>query len=458
MQTIYLDISNKGVVPTIYAKQGDVGRKVQVIFMDSGIPYEIPENAGLSVWYDGDSGDGNYTDIGNKSAIVVENNKVTFELITQMLNNDGEGIVCLIMNVGEEQIGSWNIRYLCEKVPGFESEGAKEYYTAFSKAVENLSYPDTSLSVSGKAADSRAVGDALKNKLSTDGTIPMTDNLPMGGHKVTGLGTPTADGDAVPLGYANQNFAPASHAEDKNNPHGVTAAQVGARPNTWVPSLSDIGALGFKKTLTSADDLNNITEDGVYVYSTNSRPANCPYSNAGVILVFGANSSASQKIQFCFRYGEAGCGKFRCLLSGSWLAWADFGGLVEDGNNPGCYYIDVNGNKEWVNPAMNPGVEYRTTERFEGEPVYCMLVKYTNASTIGSDSSLTSFEIPHGNSGINKLIRITGRQSGVYPVPGVTTKGGTYGVGRITSQYITLRMNNCSFDSRTWCFNIYYTK
>lgn len=113
---------------------------------------------------------------------------------------------------------------------------------------------------------------------------------------------------------------------------------------------------------------------------------------------------------------------------------------------------------EWVNPPMNPGVEYRTTERFEGEPVYCMLVKYTNASTIGSDSSLTSFEIPHGNSGINKLIRITGRQGGVYPVPGVTTKGGTYGVGRITSQYITLRMNNCAFDSRTWYFNIYYTK
>lgn len=36
--------------------------------------------------------------------------------------------------------------------------------------------------------------------------------------------------------------APASHATNKNNPHGVTAAQVGARPNTWLPSLSEIGA------------------------------------------------------------------------------------------------------------------------------------------------------------------------------------------------------------------------
>lgn len=27
MQTIYLDISNKCIIPTIHAKQGDVGRK-----------------------------------------------------------------------------------------------------------------------------------------------------------------------------------------------------------------------------------------------------------------------------------------------------------------------------------------------------------------------------------------------------------------------------------------------
>lgn len=36
--------------------------------------------------------------------------------------------------------------------------------------------------------------------------------------------------------------APASHAEDTNNPHGVTAAQVGARPDTWIPTASEVGA------------------------------------------------------------------------------------------------------------------------------------------------------------------------------------------------------------------------
>lgn len=36
--------------------------------------------------------------------------------------------------------------------------------------------------------------------------------------------------------------APISHTEDKNNPHGVTAEQAGARPNTWLPTIAEIGA------------------------------------------------------------------------------------------------------------------------------------------------------------------------------------------------------------------------
>ena len=37
---------------------------------------------------------------------------------------------------------------------------------------------------------------------------------------------------------------------------------------------------------------------------------------------------------------------------------------------PGCYYRMVSGVVEWVNPPILPGVEYRTTERYQGKPVY----------------------------------------------------------------------------------------
>ena len=51
---------------------------------------------------------------------------------------------------------------------------------------------------------------------------------------------------------------------------------------------------------------------------------------------------------------------------------------VEDTTYPGCYYRMVGGVKEWVTPPMVLGEEYRTTERYNGKPVYCKLVNFGN--------------------------------------------------------------------------------
>lgn len=45
-----------------------------------------------------------------------------------------------------------------------------------------------------------------------------------------------------------------AHLEDKNNPHEVTAEQVGARPDTWMPKLHDVAFLGENPIKTTADD------------------------------------------------------------------------------------------------------------------------------------------------------------------------------------------------------------
>ena len=59
-----------------------------------------------------------------------------------------------------------------------------------------------------------------------------------------------------------------AHLENKNNPHGVTAeqvgaakadhthtaAQVGARPNTWTPKLADVAFLGNQPISAVAND------------------------------------------------------------------------------------------------------------------------------------------------------------------------------------------------------------
>lgn len=45
----------------------------------------------------------------------------------------------------------------------------------------------------------------------------------------------------------------------------------------------------------------------------------------------------------------------------------------ESTDYPGCYYRTVDGVVEWFNPPMLLGVEYRTTERWGGSPVYAQL-------------------------------------------------------------------------------------
>ena len=46
---------------------------------------------------------------------------------------------------------------------------------------------------------------------------------------------------------------------------------------------------------------------------------------------------------------------------------------IESIDYPGCYYRMVGGVVEWINPPMDIGHEYRTTERWNGRPVYAQL-------------------------------------------------------------------------------------
>ncbi|MBO5891218.1 MAG: SGNH/GDSL hydrolase family protein [Oscillospiraceae bacterium] len=132
MQTFNLDITKKGVVPLLYAKQRNVGTRIRVQVTDNGEDYSIPADVSFSVWYSGKSGEGNYTAIDGKNAFSVDGNTVTVELIYQMLNNAGEHEMCLVMNgTNGSQIGLWNIPYYVEAIPGADSEAAMAYYNAF---------------------------------------------------------------------------------------------------------------------------------------------------------------------------------------------------------------------------------------------------------------------------------------------------------------------------------------
>ena len=70
-----------------------------------------------------------------------------------------------------------------------------------------------------------------------------------------------------------------AHTSSRDNPHGVTAQQVGARPNTWVPSKADVGLGNVDNTADSQKSVN-------YANSTN-------YANtAGNANALGGRSAA----------------------------------------------------------------------------------------------------------------------------------------------------------------------
>lgn len=184
--------------------------------------------------------------------------------------------------------------------------------------------------------------------------------------------------------------APASHLSDENNPHKVTKAQVGLgnvdnTADTNKPiSTKQQAALDLKadktevlagldtkadiiETQTALDakapagfglgetasgknrDANAVTGTGWYNCDVNTPDSNWWYGQH----IQYANGYAYQ------RFVRAGTGYVveRTQIAGVWQPW------------------------DWVNPPMDPGVEYRTTERWNGKSVYTCLFNCGEAAT-----------------------------------------------------------------------------
>ena len=89
------------------------------------------------------------------------------------------------------------------------------------------------------------------------------------------------------------------------------------------------------------------------------------------------------------------------------------GNAAEDSTHPGCYYRSNGGAIEWINPPMEKGVEYRTTDRYTGKVVYTALVDcgtVTPGSRIDIDTNFVG----------NTVVRYAG-VSEVYALPFINT-------------------------------------
>jgi len=159
----------------------------------------------------------------------------------------------------------------------------------------------------------------------------------------------------------------AAPTEDSTKP--VQSGGVAAALSNKAPAGFGLG--GQSKELTSGDDLNTIWENGWYRWGSSS-PQNAPKMTSDVggaryIFARVANYDSQNVLQEYWSFNQGAQNKaHRICRNGVW------------------------GPLEWINPSMQIGVEYRTTERHNGKPVY------KKAVNTGALSAGTSKSVAHG--------------------------------------------------------------
>ena len=156
---------------------------------------------------------------------------------------------------------------------------------------------------------------------------------------------------------AATNQALATHVGDKSNPHAVTAAQVGAAPAGY----------GLGTISEMVDNPDNVTKTGFYQFADGTITG----SLVNWYLIHQSHNETGYMHETAFHVVD-GKRIERHKANGTWGEW------------------------EWDNPPMRPGVEYRTTERWNGEVKYKKLLSY-------SPSSFTAqaVQLPHGISNLD---------------------------------------------------------
>lgn len=233
--------------------------------------------------------------------------------------------------------------------------------------------------------------------------------------------------------------APADHVTDKSNPHGVTAAQVGAAP------------AGFGLEVTSKPPNNSLDElytNGWYQCARGYTGAPTGHSTLEYGTVFVVNRFGQNTTQFYVTQPDDIIGSPLMLVrnysvsKGTWNPW------------------------ECINPPMAFGVEYRTTERYNGKPVYVKTVRHTLTADTGSTSSVTTLAINGNVSNVDSIVDVSGVYVGTdskkYPIPSMGGSGNVFlGYNAVSNGnlYLVLIINKDVFKAGQY-FNVTfkYTK
>lgn len=154
---------------------------------------------------------------------------------------------------------------------------------------------------------------------------------------------------------------------------------IGAAPDGF-------GLGGSATLLTSADNLDALMKTGWYYYNTSNAPqGSLPTALASYATLVHVSAAGNTCVQEAYDSTDSG-------LHGTVLRRTVYG----LGAGARIYPW------EWVNPFMQLGVEYRTTERYNGQPVYCKLVNF------GALPNATQKVVKHNIPNVSSVISVYG--------------------------------------------------
>lgn len=84
----------------------------------------------------------------------------------------------------------------------------------------------------------------------------------------------------------------------------------------------------------------------------------------------------------------------------------------------GCYYRIYDGDIEYINPPMLPGIEYRTTERYDGLPVYTKLIEWEDIAGFSGDPFVEIHSHPINAKVISIDTVVIDSESSTMPISG----------------------------------------
>lgn len=321
-QAITLDLAKQTAPVCICAKQGDEkSRMIRITLVRDGEPFAPP--SGASAAFRAQKPDG--TMVLN-SAVVAPDGTVTVELTRQTLAVAGSvtADVYLTDSAGAVLSSASFVIHVEPAPNGVQADSENEFLHL-----------------------SALVGRAEQAAIRAEGAVqdalhPQRRDNP---HGVT----------AEQVGAAT-NAALNAHAGNRSNPHGVTAAQIGAAPAGYgyggeIPNL--ITASSDQELNTKLDGLlagmPNFSARNVRITHNGNQIVNGVFGMGGQGTLYGTLYKHSNDYAILSVYSYLGS-QFSMTKNSRW------------------------GEVEWVNPVVKMGGEYRTTEKYNGKPIYTSMI------------------------------------------------------------------------------------